>query len=107
MAYLLIEWRALATPAQDYTVFVQLLGADGRVAWQSDRQPVDGFRPTSAWTAGDSVGDRYAFRWPADLPAGGYRVIAGMYDWRTGARLPVSDAQGRPSEDFVEVAAQR
>ncbi|MBI5878065.1 MAG: phospholipid carrier-dependent glycosyltransferase [Chloroflexi bacterium] len=104
-AYLTLEWRALSKPAQDYTVFVQLLGADNRVAWQSDRPPVDGFRPTSTWMAGETVSDRYAFRRPDNLPPGGYRVIAGLYDWRTGARLPVADAQGRPAGDFVTLAA--
>jgi hypothetical protein len=106
-AYLMLEWRALSKPAQDYTVFVQLLGADGRVAWQSDSAPVDGFRPTSTWAPGETIDDRYAFRWPASLPPGRYRVIAGLYDWRTGARLPVFDANGRAAGDFVEVATQR
>ena len=31
--------------------------------------------------------------------AGTYRLVAGMYDPLTGARLPVSDAAGQPVSD--------
>ncbi len=36
---------------------------------------------------------------PADLaPAATIRVIAGLYDWQTGARLPVSGTAAGPGD---------
>ncbi|MBI3960071.1 MAG: phospholipid carrier-dependent glycosyltransferase, partial [Chloroflexi bacterium] len=37
-----LRWRALQTPAGNYTVFIQLLDASGRVVAQRDRWPGDG-----------------------------------------------------------------
>ncbi len=83
-------WQATAAVERDYTVFVQLLAADGRLVAQHDAPPVDGFRPTSGWAAGETVCDRHGLWLPADLSPSDYALIAGMYDPATGARLPVA-----------------
>jgi hypothetical protein len=60
------------------------------VVAQQDLQPLDGTAPTSTWLAGEFLTDAYRLTLPGDLRPGEYRVIAGLYDARTGQRLPAS-----------------
>ncbi|MCS6801399.1 MAG: hypothetical protein RMM58_02900 [Chloroflexota bacterium] len=89
-----LVWEAKAVPPLDYTVFVQLLDEGGRVAAQHDGQPQGGHYPTSAWAPGDRIGETVTLNAP---PPGEYRLIVGMYDLATGARLPAGET------DFVEL----
>jgi hypothetical protein len=42
---------------------------------------------------------------PSDLPEGEYVLTTGLYDWRTGERLPVIDASGqRKGQDRIRIA---
>lgn len=81
-----VWWKAIARLGRDYTVFVQLLGLDGLVA-QYDSQPLAGAYPTSLWVPGEIVEDYFELKLPENLSTGDYRIIAGMYDAVTGARL--------------------
>ncbi len=101
---LTLYWQALRKVSEDLTVFVQLLDSSGKLAWQVDRYPVDGFRPTSSWRVGETIIDRYGWQLSSDLPPGEYRLIAGLYDWRTGQRLSVTDARGTLWGDYVPLA---
>ncbi|MCB0152045.1 MAG: hypothetical protein KDE01_30870, partial [Caldilineaceae bacterium] len=88
-----------AVPGLDSSVFVQLLDAAGTNVAQWDGSPYDAVSklPASNWPAGWRGEHAVALPVPAEVPAGDYRVIAGMYDWQTGARLPVDDG------DSVEI----
>ena len=96
---LALFWRADAVPGLDSSVFVQLLDAAGTNVAQWDGSPYDAVSklPASNWPAGWRGEHAVALPVPAEVPAGDYRVIAGMYDWQTGARLPVDDG------DSVEI----
>jgi hypothetical protein len=59
--------------------------------------------PTRTWTPGAALRDAYAMVVPADLPAGRYRVLAGMYDPASGARLRVTNAAGEDTGDTIEL----
>ncbi|MFQ5611706.1 MAG: ArnT family glycosyltransferase, partial [Anaerolineae bacterium] len=83
-------WQAQATPPVDYTVFVQVLDADGRRVAGWDSQPLHGYLPTSAWQPGQIIPDRMDVPLPEDLPPGVYTLITGMYDPETLERLPVA-----------------
>jgi len=96
-----LYWQALAGMTADYTVFVQLLSSDWQVVAQRDMQPQAGRAPTTTWLPGEVVADAYSLQLPEKLPAGPYRLIAGMYDATTGQRLPTSDAAG---QDMIELA---
>jgi 4-amino-4-deoxy-L-arabinose transferase-like glycosyltransferase len=98
---LTLYWRALGVISQDLMVFVQLLDSSGKLAWQVDRYPVDGFHPTNSWDVGEIIMDRYGWQLPAELPSGEYRLIAGLYNWQTGQRLSITDSQGAPLGDHV------
>jgi hypothetical protein len=95
VVYLTLRWQAPAPLAADYTVFTHLLSPAGELIAQSDSQPVGGTRPTTTWAVGEEIVDRYALLVPAGTPAGDYTVQVGLYDWRTGVRLPL-DAHGAP-----------
>jgi hypothetical protein len=96
-----LAWQAEATPDQNYTVFVQLLDEADQVRAQHDGQPGDGMLITTTWAPGEYVRDEHHLSLPPDLPAGDYRLIAGMYLSETGERLPVLDQAGRPLGDHI------
>jgi hypothetical protein len=97
-----LVWQANAVPSRDYTVFVQLLDANGRLVVQYDAQPRGGLFPTSAWAAGDRLADPVQLVVPAT--SGDYRLVAGMYELASGRRLgssagdavPLATVQVRP-----------
>lgn len=92
-----LDWKAIADPGRDYTIFVQLIGPDGTLVAQVDTPPVGGTRPTSAWAAGESVSDRYALRIPTTAPAGEGQLIVGLYPWPDLTRLPLTETGGLPA----------
>jgi hypothetical protein len=94
-----LTWQSLRAMDEDYTVFVHLLGPDGRLHGQVDAWPVQGTYPTSTWSPGERVVDAYALTLDPDAPPGAYQIEVGVYLLRTNARLPVVDAQGRPIDD--------
>ena len=82
-------WQASAPVSQDYTVFVHLLDSAGVLRAQQDNPPVRGTYPTSGWTPGQIVVDRYDIITPSDLEAGHYRFEVGLYDAH-GVRVRVA-----------------
>jgi len=94
-----LQWRALRAMDKDYTVFVQLIGPDGRPHGQVDMWPVQGTYPTSQWTPGQELKDPYEVRLDPDAPAGDYRVEVGWYLLATMQRLQILDAAGHTIGD--------
>ena len=84
-----LYWLAWTFVDESYTVFVQVLGSDGRPVAQSDALPEDGRYPTSLWEPGETVRDEHSVTIPAALPPGVYSLVAGMYQLSSGQRLPV------------------
>jgi uncharacterized membrane protein len=86
----MLTWQAAADMNLDYTVFVHLVDADGRIVAQHDGQPWDGVPlPTSSWHAGEVLRDIHVLTLPPDLSSGVYRLQLGAYYWPTGQRLSV------------------
>jgi hypothetical protein len=98
-----LRWRSLRAMDKDYTVFVQLVGPDGRLHGQVDMWPVQGSRPTSGWAPGEELGDAYEVRLDGDAPPGDYQVVVGWYLLATMQRLSTLDASGHPSGDAYVV----
>lgn len=84
-------WTASTPPQRDYTIFVHLVDDSGVPLAQNDRQPLDGFYPTSAWTPGMWVEEAYRLELPAGLSPGAYRLIAGLYAPANSERLLQAD----------------
>jgi 4-amino-4-deoxy-L-arabinose transferase-like glycosyltransferase len=88
---LTLYWQALTRIADDYKVFVHMVGPgpEERIAAQSDKVPLDGVWPTWAWEPGYPVRDQYRLELPADLSPGRYELRAGLYRSNDGWRVPV------------------
>ena len=87
-----LYWNSDRRPTQDYTAFVHLRRPDGTNLAQTDRQPLEGAWPTSAWEPGQSITDRYTLTIPEGTPPGRYALWAGMYRLADLIRLPLSGA---------------
>ncbi|MBK8986995.1 MAG: glycosyltransferase family 39 protein [Chloroflexi bacterium] len=96
---LTLFWQADGAPTQNYTVFVHLLDANRQWLVGADAPPLNNFYPTHLWQAGDWLDDTHHLLLPADLPAGQYAVLIGLYEPQSGARLLRLDGAG----DFVEI----
>jgi hypothetical protein len=91
---LTLFWLATATPSagSEGAVFVHLVDPSGRMVAQHDGEPVGGRRPVGTWQAGDIVIDTHALVWQVEGYSGSAAIYVGLYDPRTGERVPVSDA---------------
>lgn len=88
-----LNWKALDFIHQDYTVFVHLVGPDGRPIVQGDSQPMHGFIPTSYWPPHQKMADDHMLTIPADAAPGEYRLLVGWYDLESLQRLPMTQGQ--------------
>jgi len=96
---LTLYWHARQRVTTDYTVFVHLLDEAGEMRGQQDSQPVSGAYPTTLWSPGKVIVDRYAVPVGGDAPPGQYRLAVGLYDLATLQRLPAFDSAGRRLEN--------
>ena len=82
-----LYWRADASPAADYKVFVHLIDARSAQINTPDQPPASEYFPTSQWRTGQTFRDVHL------LPAldGVNTAEIGLYDGATGKRLPLSD----------------
>ncbi len=102
---LTLYWQAQARIAEDYHVFVHLVGpqpGEHRVA-QGDQAPLNGDWPTWAWEPGQIVRDDYPIALPTDLQPGRYELRAGLYRLSDGWRLPVQGSTGRVKDSAAVV----
>ncbi|MBK8987271.1 MAG: glycosyltransferase family 39 protein [Chloroflexi bacterium] len=86
-------WRALAPAPADYTMFVHLLDADGRLIAQHDGAPLFGTRPTTTWLPGERLLDRHTLTVPETAVVDVAQLWTGLYDSQSLERLPWGDGQ--------------
>ena len=84
-----LEWSALTPPERAYTFFAQVLDGGTHIVGQRDAPPAA--QPTSAWRLGERYRGRVGVPIFPGTPPGTYRLIVGVYDAATGARLPLPD----------------
>jgi hypothetical protein len=99
-----LTWRAEETPDTSYHVFLHLLDPEGRLAAQSDGVPADWTRPTTGWLPGEYITDVHHLAIPADLLAGEYTLLTGLYDPRTSARL--TDPSGSGTTTLLSISVK-
>jgi len=86
--HLTLIWEAGADEiAADYTVFAQLISADGIVIAQSDHYPRN--RATSSWRSGEYVIDDHVLTYNVEPREG--TLYVGLYDARTNTRVRLAD----------------
>ncbi|MEP7198500.1 MAG: hypothetical protein ABI874_01670, partial [Chloroflexota bacterium] len=91
-----LHWQALREMDTAYKVFVHIIPPNGGAPIaQHDSPPANGALPTTSWVAGEYIADEHTITLPADAPNGTYRVLVGLYDPQSGARVPAFDASGR------------
>lgn len=98
-----LYWGAASRPGYDYTVFVQVLDAAGRLVAQSDGYPLAGRYPTSYLEPGVVLRDTHRLALPAGEKRGPLRVIAGVYRLDTMRRLPVRCDECPAGRDYVDL----
>lgn len=94
-------WVALGQPATDYTAFVHVLDAEGKLVAGYDRAPAGDRFPTHRWRTGDRILSRFEIALPADPVPGTYEVWIGLYESESAGavRLPVSAKGTVPTGD--------
>lgn len=81
---LTLLWEALGTPADDYTVFVHVVGDEPDLLGQGDAPPRF---PTRYWRAGERYVSEHILTYPALLNPGVYTVLVGLYQPTSLERL--------------------
>jgi hypothetical protein len=84
-------------------VFVHLQNDAGTIVAQDDHTPCGHSLNEADWRPGDVVVEPYRLALPADVPAGTYPIMLGLYDAESGSRLPVSDATLPHDDDSVQL----
>ena len=98
-----LYWQAHDRMDKPYTVFVHLLGSDGKPIAQKDGEPQNGARPTTGWIANEYVADPYQLEIKPNTAPGQYPIEIGWYDAKDPAfaRLQVLDGNGAAAGDHV------
>lgn len=98
-----LYWEARTGSNRDYTVFIHLVDAGGRVWAQSDAQPARGQAPTRSWIDGQVIVDPHHLTVPELAPAGMYTLWVGMYVPETGYRPPLTQEGVRLPDDRIRL----
>ena len=98
---LTLYWTAQRNISTSYTAFVHLLDENSMVRSQRDNIPVGGTRPTTGWAPGEIITDGYELSLPRQLSPGEYRLEIGLYEGRSGERLPVFFPEGPPGDHIL------
>ena len=96
-----LEWEALASPLENYTVFLHLYDGE-RLVDQDDREPAEGYHPTSLWRSGDTIVDTHILESPGEWMREP-RLVVGFYIWPTMERLEVVTPSGESLGDELVV----
>jgi len=89
-----LEWRAIGSPEENYTVFVHLRDETEIIA-QDDGEPAQGAYPTSLWRTGDVIVDTHWLNAP-DKSVEGLELVVGLYRWPTMDHLEATSPSGDP-----------
>jgi hypothetical protein len=94
-----VYWLPESRTDVPYTVFVHLLSPEAGSLAQRDTYPGQGNWATTVWDVGRPFVDVYRLRIPADIPETKTKIVIGLYDGQSGARLPVTGVDaGAPEE---------
>ncbi len=96
-----IALKDVAPLGRPHKVFVHLRGPGDSVLAQSDRLPCNFTLNEADWRPGDIVLESYGMSIPAETPPGEYRLVLGLYEVDSGARLPVLESELDHTADGV------
>jgi len=100
-----LYWQAIATATENYSVFVHLLGPDGKVQAQYNGPPVRGRRPTKGWLPGEVLRDPVVLTLDTNAPAGPYHLEIGFFQPNLPGmpRVPATGENVGPGADSAIV----
>jgi hypothetical protein len=87
-------WHIDQRPATNYSMFIHVYpAAEDKLLAQYDGAPTVRERPTLTWDDTNElyIGADVSIPLPADLTPDDYRLVIGLYDFNTGARLTGTD----------------
>lgn len=97
---LAIQFDALGDLSRDYSLFVHLQGEpspyEGGTLWAQQDALLCPPYPTTQWVVGDLITQTVELVVSAETPPGAYTIAVGLYDLRTGDRLPVTENATNP-----------
>jgi len=104
-----LRWQVSDPPPgpADLHLFVHLGDPAQAPLAQSDGPVMGGQYPPRLWAAGEVFDETAVLALPAGLPPGDYPVQIGLYDFASGARLPVTVAGQRSPSDTVPLGILR
>lgn len=76
---LTLRWQTQYTMTDGYSVFVNIVDAQGNFVAQLDAVPADGVRPTPSWLPGETIIDRHVLMLPITAAPGDYGLLIGLY----------------------------
>jgi len=86
-----LAWTPLEVTQSPLTIFVHLLDDTGLIVIQDDHPPQHGRITSTQWT--EPFRDTHSLSLPADMRAGAYTIIVGLYDPLTGERILTTNGQ--------------
>ncbi|MGQ9553967.1 MAG: glycosyltransferase family 39 protein [Anaerolineae bacterium] len=84
-------WQAEQQLASECVIFLQALTDQGVLVAAAEERATGGIWPMTQWQDGALVRDPHQLLMPAHAPIGHLRVIVGLLDPKTRARVPVSE----------------
>jgi hypothetical protein len=98
------SWHCVQRPANNLRIFVHITDTAGRTVYQQDHWPQAGRSPTTRWSPGQDVAERYVVVLPAGLPPGKYQVQLGWMNPETGLRLHIENPESSDRDEGVSAA---
>jgi hypothetical protein len=84
-----LGWRALDRPSQDYTAFIHLIDQGQAIVAQYDQPPGGSSNPTHLWAPNEMVRTSFSLPLPTGAEQDNLVLRIGLYDPLTGERLPI------------------
>ncbi len=88
-----LYWQALQPTSVDFSIYLQLVTGKDQIIGQVDSYPGGGAYPTSMWSPGQVIRDKYMVpvnSVPNEPVAA--QLLVGLYRYETAQRLPAADA---------------
>jgi len=98
---LYLYWQTTEPLTESLKVFVHLFDPQGNLIAQHDGLPAMWTYDTRDWQPGEVIVDFHWMKVPANVEAGDYAIVVGLYNEGTGKRWPVSGVSGQAGGDRI------
>jgi hypothetical protein len=92
-----LDWQAVGRSPSDYTAFVHLIDASGKILAQHDESPGGQENPTSHWVPGETIRSTFVLQVPPGIDLKDLRLRTGLYEPLAGKQVPLQLEGGSPT----------